>query len=337
MELVGLGQCRSVPLSLLGQDVEDDRLILGLEELESADQERDVMPVDRTVIAQAKVLEDHAGEQDLLHARLYLVGEMTRGLAPDPLDELRGLLVQMGVGRTGGDAVEVFGDGPGVPGDRPLVVIEHHDEFPRGLGDIVERLVTHAAGEGRITGHGDDMLAPPVHVARGGHPQRRRKGGAGMTRSVAVVLALGAQQEPVESAMLAHRRKTFTATRQDLVDVALVADIEEDPVRGGLEDAVQGYGEFDHPEIGTEMSACLGKRGDEFLADLKRKAGEILFGKLPEIVGRVDPVEQSEGTHDSGKGSSEAAPRLVRVMISMRLSAASSFSRQIPSRAIPSS
>ena len=38
MEFVGLGECRRVSLPLLGQDMENDRLVLGLEKLKRSDQ-----------------------------------------------------------------------------------------------------------------------------------------------------------------------------------------------------------------------------------------------------------------------------------------------------------
>ena len=82
------------------------------------------------------------------------------------------------------------------------------------------------------------------------------------------MLALGAEQESVEPAVLAHGSKPRAATREHLMDVALMADVEEDPVRRRVEDTVKGDRQFDDTEVGTEMAPRLGEGADEFFADL---------------------------------------------------------------------
>ena len=93
-------------------------------------------------------------------------------LAADRFDELRGFFVQMRVGRVRGDLVEVAGDGADVFGDRPLVVVEHDDELLGRLGDVVERFVGDAAGEGGVAGDADDVLVRAAQVAPHGHAER---------------------------------------------------------------------------------------------------------------------------------------------------------------------
>ena len=73
--------------------------------------------------------------------------------------------MQVLVGRTRCNAVQVLGDRTRVAGDRPLVVVKDNNESARRLRDIVESLVTDPAGEGRIAGHRNDMLPRAVHVA----------------------------------------------------------------------------------------------------------------------------------------------------------------------------
>ena len=106
----------------------------------------------------------------MLQARLDLARELERVAPADHLDEPRGLLVQMLVGRAGGDAVEVPGHGADVLGDGPLVVVEHDDEPLGRLDDVVERLVAHAAGERRVARHADDVLVAAALVAPAAMP-----------------------------------------------------------------------------------------------------------------------------------------------------------------------
>ena len=61
----------------------------------------------------------------------------------------------------------------------------------------------------------------------------------------AVVLALGAQHEAVEAARLANGLHAVQAAGEHLVDVGLMADVEEQLVFGGVEDGVKGQGKLD--------------------------------------------------------------------------------------------
>ena len=94
VKLVRLRDRRLVAFAFFGQDVQQDRLVLVLQEFESADEQRNVVPIDRAVIAQTELLENHARHEQVLHAFLDLVREMQRGLAGDRLDESPRLFVQ---------------------------------------------------------------------------------------------------------------------------------------------------------------------------------------------------------------------------------------------------
>jgi hypothetical protein len=95
------------------------------------------------------------------------------------------------------------------------------------LGDVVERLKGDAVGEGGVAGNGDYMLLAAGEVAGDGHAQGGGQRRAGVTRAVAIVLAFGAQHEAVEAAGLADGGKAIETAGEDLVDVGLVADVEE--------------------------------------------------------------------------------------------------------------
>ena len=93
-----------------------------------------------------------------------------------------------------------------------------------------------------------------------------------MAGAVAVVLALRAEQEAVQSAVLAHGVESLPPSGEKLVDVTLMADVEDEFVLGGVENPVQRDGQFDYAQIRAEMPAdgvgiVLGEDADEFLAD----------------------------------------------------------------------
>ena len=266
------------------------------------------MPVDGAVVTQAQVLEQHARQEQVLDARFHAARELEHVLAADHLDETCRLLVQMFVRRMRGDTVEVAGHGTHVLGDGPFVVVEHDDEPFGRLGDVVERLVGDAAGKRRVARHADDVFVAAALVAPRRHAQRRRERRARVPRAVAVVLAFRAQHEPVEALVLADRLDVPGPALggEHLVNVGLVAHVENELVLGRAEHAVQRDGQFDHAEVRPEVSADARRVGlahhvDQLLADLLGELREVALGQRLQVVGRLDLVEQADARLGDGR------------------------------------
>ena len=295
VELVRLFKRGSVAFPLLREDVEDDGLVLCLEELEGFCKQGDIVAIHRAVVADAEVLEDDARGDEVLEGSLRLVGEFAGPLAGDPLHEAGGIFVEVGVGGIGGDAVQVVGHGAHVFGDRPFVVVEDDDEALGRVCHVVEGLKRDAAGEGGIARHAHDVFARSEFVPGHGHAEGGREGGARVACAVAVVLALGAEEESVQALILADCLQPAQATGEHFVNIALMADVEDKAVFGRLEDAVEGDGEFHDAEVRAEVSACVREDIDEFRADLIRKFRKILGGECLDVGGRLDRVEKGPG------------------------------------------
>ena len=95
------------------------------------------------------------------------------------------------------------------------------------------------AGEGGVSGDGDDVALVffveafvPHQIAGFCHAEGGGECGSGVAGAVAVVLAFGAEEEAVEPLVLADGGDFVPASGEHFVDVALVADIEEQLVRG---------------------------------------------------------------------------------------------------------
>ena len=86
--------------------------------------------------------------------------------------------------------------------------------------------------------------------------------------------------------------KTVEAAGENLVDVGLVADVEEDLVLGRVEDGVQREGQLDHAEIGAEMAAGFGESLDEEGADLLRQLGHLRSVQAFQVGGRMNGLQQ---------------------------------------------
>jgi hypothetical protein len=264
--------------AFLSEYVQQHRPVLGFEKLEGFDEEGNVVSVDGAEVLEAELLEEDRGPEHALGGFFSAAGDFEGGFAADFFDDALGRIVQPVVVLVGDDAVEVAGDGADVAVDGPLVVVEDNDHAFGLLGDVVDGFERDSVGKGCVSGDGDDVLFAAGEVSGDGHAEGGGEGGAGVTGAEAVVLALGAQHEAVESAGLADGCHAVQPPGENLVDVGLVTDVENEFVFGGVEDGVQGQGELDDAEVGAEVPAGLGQGLNEELANL---LGE--FGHLREV------------------------------------------------------
>ncbi len=292
VELVGFFESGGVAFALLSKNVEDDRLVLGLEKLERAREESDIVAVDGAVVANAEVFKDDAGGEKIFQADLGFVSQFPGAFSGDPLDELGGFFVKARVGRVGDDAIEVFRDGSDVFRNRPLVVVQDNDEALCGGRDIVERFKTHTTREGGISGDADDVLVSGKAIPCDRHPQCGGEGGARVTGSVAIVLAFATEKEAVQSPVLADGGKAVESSGEQFVDITLVADVKDELVFGCFKNTVESEGKLDNSEIRPEVSPGLRKNTDQFLPDLGGELLEAVLGQLFDVCRRVNRLEQ---------------------------------------------
>ena len=155
-----------------------------------------------------------------------------------------------------------------------------------GDRDVVERLPGHAAGEGAVADDGDDVpvlaadrvgLGQPVGVGQ-------RGGGVGVLDDV--VLGLGLARVAADAALLAQRVEVGGAAGEQLVDVGLVAGVEDDPVARGVEDPVDRQGQLDDAEVGAEVAAGAART-------VRISRSRISAGQLVELL--VERSRRSRG------------------------------------------
>ena len=140
------------------------------------------------------------------------------------------------------------------------------------------------------------MVVAPGEIACGGHAKRGRERGAGVTRTIRVMLRLRTQKEPVEAFVGADRVNAIGAAGEHLVDIALVGDIEDKLVLGRGKHAVQRDAQLDDAEVRAEVAAGLRKRGDERVAYLCRQIRQLRIGNFFDIIGGLDRLqERTEG------------------------------------------
>ena len=110
-----------------------------------------------------------------------------------------------------------------------------------------------------------------------------------MTGNKGVVVALVGLGEARQTAVLPQRGKRLFSPGDDLVRVALVADVKDDPVSGAVVDPMDGEGELDRSEIRRQMAARPGDAVDLEGAQLVTQRVK-LFGIQFFYVGRCMDV-----------------------------------------------
>ena len=149
----------------------------------------------------------------------------------------------------GYDLVKIASDGADVAIDRPFVVVQDDDHALGLVSDVVERLERNPVGERGVSGHRDYVLFAAGKIARDCHSKSGRERCARMTRPVTVVVALSAQHKAVQASRLTDGVKAFEPAGKNLVDVGLMAYVEEQLVRRSVKDRVQGERELDHAQV----------------------------------------------------------------------------------------
>jgi hypothetical protein len=158
---------------------------------------------------------------------------------------------------------------------------------------IVERFVADPARECGVACYHDDVLVATAEVASNRHAERSGERRPRMTRAVAVVLTLGAQEETVESAELSHRIKTIEPAGKHLVDVPLMTDVHNESVARRVKNPMQRNRQFNDTEIWPQMPSGLRKDSDQFFPHFLCELGQILFAQRLDISGGLNPVEQA--------------------------------------------
>ena len=112
-----------------------------------------------------------------------------------------------------------------------------------------------------------------------------------MARDKSVMFALIGLGKTGKAPELAERGKQLLPPGQGLVNIALVAHIEHQPVRGGVEHPVDGHRQFHCPQIGGQVSAGLGYAFYQKRPQLLAELWKLVFLQRLHIGGRMDAFQ----------------------------------------------
>ena len=136
------------------------------------------------------------------------------------------------------------------------------------------------------------MLLAAGKIAGHGHSQGSGERCARVAGSERIVFALGAEHEAIQPARLANCLKAIQPPGQNLMDVGLVAHIEEELVLGRIEDRVQRQRQLHHSQIGTQVTTGLRQSLNQEFADLRRQLFHLGEIQALQIGRRMDGREE---------------------------------------------
>ncbi len=256
VEKIGLPLGGRVSHTLAGDRVDDDRTVGVLGPRHGVLHLLDVVPVDRTHVLDAELLEEHSGHQQLLHRLLgRLTGRHHGRAEPRARERALDIVTQPPVAAIEPDSGEVTRERTHIGSDGHLVVVQQDDEARAEMPRVIERLEGHAAGERAVADDRHDRLVPTAKVACGGEAERDRYGVARVAGVVDVVGALRPLRKAAHAPVRPQRIEAAAASGQQFVDVGLVTHVPDDLVTRAVERAMQTERQLDHAEIGGEMAS----------------------------------------------------------------------------------
>ncbi len=108
-----------------------------------------------------------------------------------------------------------------------------------------------------------------------------------------VIWALVTSGEAADSFKLAQRAKAFVSARQQLMSIALVADVPDHNVLRQVVNGVKGRRQLHHTQVRGKVAASLRHLCDDLLPELIRELPELLPRKLFQIPWFVYGLEYS--------------------------------------------
>ena len=239
--------------ALLRHHVQQHRLTQVARPAQHFLQLRLIVPVDRSDVIKAHVVKHIVRQDKIFHMLLDVMqypiksGRFSDSAAIKPLKmqipRLDTLLRQKRC-----HAADVFVD-------RHAVVIEHDDHRLTALPGVRQPLVGQAACQRTVTDEGNDVIILPHERARPRHTQRNGDRRGGMACYECIVHTFVRLREAGDTAELPQRRKRFAPPGQELVHIALVSDVEYEPVALGIVDTVDCDRKLHRAEVRGEMPA----------------------------------------------------------------------------------
>ena len=248
-------------LTLLRHDVQQHRLAQIACPAQHLLQLRLIVPVHRTNIVKAHIVEHIVRQYEVFHALLHTVqyfiqpARLADGAAVKLLEvQIARLHALLGQQRR--HTADIFVD-------RHTVIVEHDDHGLTALSGVRQALICQATGQCAVADEGNDVIVRSRERARPGHTQRDGDRCGGVAGHKRIVHALVRLREAGDAAELPQRGKRLSSSGQNLMHVTLMTDVEHEPVVFGVKYTVDCDRKLHRAEIGRQMPAGLCKILDQ--------------------------------------------------------------------------
>jgi hypothetical protein len=125
-------------------------------------------------------------------------------------------------------------------------------------------------GSGEPVGYATVAVTPEGKTDVLKYTQSDGNGVGGVTRDKSVILRFPGLGEAGKPPVLPEGGKPIPSSRQDLMNIALVTDVKNQPILLGIIDPVQRKGQLHSPQVGRQVAAGFGnmlhKEGPKFRA-----------------------------------------------------------------------
>ena len=233
----------------------------------------EIVTVYGSEIVQPQIAEDIARQDARLQPFLNIVGDVidpacVRGDVAEPLLKRRIPRLETLRLQKPRHTADIFADGH-------VVVVEDDDKRLSARGGVAESLIRQASRQRPVSDKRDDVVVAALQRSGLRHTVGGRDGGGGMPRDKGVVIRFVRLWKSRDPAPLTECFKPLPPTGDDLVCIALMADVKYDPVPRRIINPVKGDSELHRSEIGGEMSAGAGNPLDLKTAQLLTEHGQL--------------------------------------------------------------
>ena len=244
------------------------------------------MAVDGPHIVEAKLLEEAARSDEAFDGTLHPLGGFGKTRSEDPAHETADIFLGAFVTSGRDQTAEVSRQRPDVGCDGHFVVVQDDQEIGADMSGVAKSLHGHAAGHGTVSDNGNDAVVLALLVARDGHAERGGDGGGTMPGAEGVVGTLRTLGISADAALDSQRGKPVAPSREQLVGVALMADVPHHGILFEVVDSAQGDAQFDHTQRRGQVATVGGDGLNDSPADLGHEGLE-LFHRERSQVGRI--------------------------------------------------
>ena len=196
--------CRSIPLALLGQYMDQYGTLDSLGLFDDFDQAFHVVSVHRSQIRHPHVFKKHTGDHQLFKAALCSTKAIYNTVSARLT--LKGIIdsfLQIEIAGCRTDIIQIFGHATYIFGDGHIVIIEDNDKIGLQLCSIIQCFVCHASGKGSVTDHRYNGRLLPFEISGFYQSQSCRYGSRAVSGIKCIITAFFSFGEPTHAMKLA--------------------------------------------------------------------------------------------------------------------------------------